>query len=136
MKSRGIIDPVSHISHNIASLSHRNNDPFFLVGLYFGKDIDGTNTSEQSRIAHLTKFRTAYYFIIGQPHLFTDAGRNKMIVTSDDLKRHSKSLQLCNSVDDICFWRIKECEKTQEYHLLLITFVYRSIRRHVFIGYT
>ena len=55
MKCRGIIDPVSHISNNIACLSHCDNDPFFLVRLYFGKNIDGTDTSEQCGIAHLTK---------------------------------------------------------------------------------
>ena len=64
MERRGIIDAVSHISHNIASLPEGEDDALFLIGFDFGEDVHVNHTFEQCLITHLAEVWTCDDFCV------------------------------------------------------------------------
>ena len=64
MKSRGIVDAVSHIPHDIAGLLEGEDDALLLIGLDFSEDVHVDHASEQRTVAQLTEVWTCEDFCI------------------------------------------------------------------------
>ena len=100
--------------------TENRNHAGFLIGGQLCKYICRLCRSCKLCIAHVFQIRTEKHIANLQPHLLTDSVSHFVVITSQNFGGNTVVFQSLNSIRSRFFWRIEECQISNQHHVTLI----------------
>src|SRR6266542_3468996 len=94
MHRRRVIDAVAHETDDMSHFLKRQNDSFFLIGIYFDEEVRLLGGSPQSFVMDIVQLGSRQDAIRSQPDKSGDVLGDKLIVPRDDLHRYPEPCQI------------------------------------------